>query len=611
MEKVEYLESPSSATTNVISAFRIPINGYQPGRNSIKLQSEHFYPAVYTDSGAQSEGCTLNDASFNIGYSNNRKSFYIAYDGTVQYVGVDQYFDWSTDFGKWTTYSYELSPNLVKLIIDDNVLFSSEINFNSNVETKQFYCFGRLSDHYLYGAFGLYGKKKWMKFYCDDKLERDLIPALDRTGTPCMYDKVTRKRFYNAGTGEFSYSLDNSHLIPKDYIKVDYLESTGTQWIDTCNYLDDNVEVRTNLQYTSIPNGGEVYWFYGNYSSHTKYVLFGFYPNGNQGWCVRNNFSTGFNIPSNSKTYEKCRINHSKDYLKINAEECSYWGTQIVTPDDVTKSLYLFARHHKEGYAQKPVNGKMWYFDVLYNGVVANRYIPCLDPTGTPCMFDTVTQQPFYNSGTGDFLYPSPSSATTYSMRRPQAEYAKMTDTGVRRLYHVPVDYDGSIEEYANEYGFKLLNETESPIEEGKYYAFRWVETDTELTTEWYETEPPTDELGNPIENTNEPQASTFELCRPTPIDETVYTNTAKWAMMTDTGVRRLYKTPKDYEGSLEDYAIQCGYKQLIETECPNEEGKYYNVRWMETDTELMTEWYEIDQPHEEIFEEILDNSTK
>ena len=253
---------------------------------------------------------------------------------------------------------------------------------------------------------------------------------------------------------------------------------------------------------------------------------------------------------------------------------------------------------------------KKWW-KVTLNGEVKHNLISCLDPTGTPCMFDTVTQKPFYNSGTGDFLYPSPTSSTTYSMRRPQAEYAKMTDTGVRRLYHVPVNYEGSIVDYAAENGYKLLNETESPNEEGKYYAFRWVETDTELTTEWYETEPPTDELGNPIENTNEPQSSTFSLRRPAPIDTTVYSNTAKWAMMTDTGVRRLYHTPKGYEGTLEDYAIQCGYKKLIETKCPNEEGKYYSFRWVETDDALMTEWFEVDPPQEEIIEENLDNSTE
>ena len=35
----------------------------------------------------------------------------------------------------------------------------------------------------------------------------NLIPALDRNGTPCMYDTVSKQNFYNAGTDEFLYEL--------------------------------------------------------------------------------------------------------------------------------------------------------------------------------------------------------------------------------------------------------------------------------------------------------------------------------------------------------------------------------------------------------------------
>ena len=41
----------------------------------------------------------------------------------------------------------------------------------------------------------------------DGKKIMNLIPALDRNGTPCMYDTVSKKTFYNAGTGEFLYEL--------------------------------------------------------------------------------------------------------------------------------------------------------------------------------------------------------------------------------------------------------------------------------------------------------------------------------------------------------------------------------------------------------------------
>jgi hypothetical protein len=43
------------------------------------------------------------------------------------------------------------------------------------------------------------------KIYDNGTLARDFIPVLDFNGVACLYDKVTRKLFYNAGSGSFSY----------------------------------------------------------------------------------------------------------------------------------------------------------------------------------------------------------------------------------------------------------------------------------------------------------------------------------------------------------------------------------------------------------------------
>lgn len=403
-----------------------------------------------------------------------------------------------------TKYKFDANRGEVSL---NNIIYANDIDFSKGSENNPIGIFATLENNWDGIRYAnpanmrLYSFKSWkLKL-----LQTHLIPSLDKTGTPCMFDLVSRKNFYNVGTGQFRYH-PISNIVPSNYTRIDYLESTGTQWIDTLSYLDDNVEVQTELQYTNLLyNTDQVNWFYGNFSSRTKYILWGLYNNDNRGWAITGDLSRGFYIPSVCTLFDRFIVEHTKDFIKLNGVACDFWDTQNLGGAAITKTLYLFARHHKDGYAQFPVSGKMWYFKVLYNGTVSNNYVPCLDPTGTPCMYDTATQTPYYNAGTGDFLYPSPTSSTTYSMRRPLAEYAKMTDTGVRRLYHVPVGYEGSIEEYASENGFKLLNETESPNEEGKHYSFKWVETDDTLTTEWFEIDPPQEEfieenLDNPIE---------------------------------------------------------------------------------------------------------------
>ena len=54
-----------------------------------------------------------------------------------------------------------------------------------------------------------YGKIRIKRFYItrNGAYTLNLIPALDRNGTPCMYDTVSKQTFYNAGTGNFLYEL--------------------------------------------------------------------------------------------------------------------------------------------------------------------------------------------------------------------------------------------------------------------------------------------------------------------------------------------------------------------------------------------------------------------
>ena len=54
-----------------------------------------------------------------------------------------------------------------------------------------------------------YGTLRIKRFYItrDGAYTLNLIPALDRNGTPCMYDAVSNQTFYNAGKGDFLYEL--------------------------------------------------------------------------------------------------------------------------------------------------------------------------------------------------------------------------------------------------------------------------------------------------------------------------------------------------------------------------------------------------------------------
>ncbi len=83
---------------------------------------------------------------------------------------------------------------------------------------------------------------------------------------------------------------------------------------------------------------------------------------------------------------------------------------------------------------------------------------------------------------------------------------------------------------------------------------------------------------------------STYSLRRAAPY-------VPEFAMLTPRGVRRLYRTPVGYAGSITEYAAEHGFKRLVETEQPAE--GYWSPVWRETLEELRLEWQEMSAPEE------------
>jgi hypothetical protein len=164
-----------------------------------------------------------------------------------------------------------------------------------------------------------------------------------------------------------------------------------------------------------------------------------------------------------------------------------------------TKSIYIFNRND---YPDQPTSKVLYSFSIEDNGQPVINYIPALNPEGQPGMYDTVSKVFKTNIGTGDFLYPGKETeATTYTLRRPRM-YAKLSEHGLRRLYHVPKGYNGSKEEYAEENGYKILVETPMP-EEGNWTPL-WKDREDCIELEWVETEPPTEVIN--AETFNQPE---------------------------------------------------------------------------------------------------------
>ena len=71
-----------------------------------------------------------------------------------------------------------------------------------------------------------------------------------------------------------------------------------------------------------------------------------------------------------------------------------------------TYSAILFGRRvNSSGALEELTQQRIDYFKMWENDVLVRYMIPCLDNNGTPCMYDVISKQSFYNQGTGTFGY--------------------------------------------------------------------------------------------------------------------------------------------------------------------------------------------------------------
>ena len=270
----------------------------------------------------------------------------------------------------------------------------------------------------------------------------------------------------------------DSSGLPAGYKRVEYLESTGTQWmyIPVNDKKEDTLEVETYGAFTSLQNGVE--GKNGGNDSSFFWGISGTLYAGVGGYNV-----SGTKPDTGWHSFVLCKTKENGGFFVDDKKLLSMPFPSVSLLGGWGYGLWKIVNENRfPNQVSKKASVKF-----IQNGKLIYDFVPALDPTGAPCMFDLVSRKSFYNQGTGDFLYPT--ETVTYALRRVLPDWGKLTAHGLRRLYHAPAGYAGELYDYALEHGFKPIVETEQPAE--GYWAPRWRETEDEIVLEWVETEPP------------------------------------------------------------------------------------------------------------------------
>lgn len=184
------------------------------------------------------------------------------------------------------------------------------------------------------------------------------------------------------------------------YTPIEYIESTGTQYIDTGVAPNQDTGIKTKIKISSTDNsvffgknrdgGGAFESFIWDNGS----ALYFTYAQSNQ--IIR---GLGLKIDDTLEyDWNKNIINYSKNDVEQALVSFS------AQPFSNTRTFLLFAEHNNNDAVTHMASIKMYYFQIYDNNVLVCDMIPVLDDNGVACMFDKVEKKFYYNQGTGQFI---------------------------------------------------------------------------------------------------------------------------------------------------------------------------------------------------------------
>lgn len=251
------------------------------------------------------------------------------------------------------------------------------------------------------------GKIYEVKISQGENIVRHFIPCLDNDDVPCMYDLINDEVYYNEGTGQFNYPREypsSNYNLPAGYKKCVYLQSDGTQWIDT-GVIPDN---ETGLYYKGLQLS------YGNF------IPFGVTEGNNGIHAPRFNGKDLYykwdGASVKMMTWDKADdlIFHSSLNLynskiaKFDSEDTDVESYITSQAETYTIPIRLFSYNFNGSYSASygKWGGRIFRAQITQGDDLIHDYVPCLDVDNRPCMYDLIEQEALYNqSGGTEFDY--------------------------------------------------------------------------------------------------------------------------------------------------------------------------------------------------------------
>lgn len=260
----------------------------------------------------------------------------------------------------------------------------------------------------LVGIYANYANKLKAQEEQIGKIQNNYGQYASNEGMDKLYIKRTQKEEDNEGDTEGDEEdEDVVTLLPSEYQQVEYIESTGTQYINT----------------GVCPNGIYKYKWIGTLSQDN--ALWGSYGQveSNSGTLYMGKIycfgESTIKLPSNifntiSEGEVTMNINTLKTSVKISDYE---YELEVQGGGYPPQEIYLFAQARPSKSASDFSKYRLNKFQMIINDILIRNFIPCYStitvtdingkqcPAGTIGLYDTVEGEFYTNQGTGTFSY--------------------------------------------------------------------------------------------------------------------------------------------------------------------------------------------------------------
>ena len=191
---------------------------------------------------------------------------------------------------------------------------------------------------------------------------------------------------------EWIFQFVSGQTLPSDYIQLEYIQSSGSQYINTGFKPNQDTKISITVDF---PLSGTT-WLYGSRTSAGS-NSFGFLCE--SGSRYRFDYASSTNELATKPT-GKFTIDSDKNKCYINGE-LVFTATYTTFASPV--NMYIF-NNNNNGSLSGGSSAKLYNCSIYDNGVLIRNFIPCKTESGTVGLYDSVNNQFYQNAGSGTFI---------------------------------------------------------------------------------------------------------------------------------------------------------------------------------------------------------------